>query len=102
LFYAMNRFRIVPGMEAAFEEMWRNRDSQLDKVEGFISFRLLKGDPAEDHTPYISHSIWRDRAAFEGWTRSPYFRRAHATAGEAKPMYLGGPRFEGFETVLEW
>lgn len=101
MFIAMNRFRIVPGAEADFEEMWRNRDSQLDKVEGFIAFKLLKGEPEEDHVPYVSHSMWRDKDAFIGWTRGEHFRRAHATAGTSKPMYLGPPRFEGFETVLE-
>ena len=101
MFYAMNRFRVAAGSEAAFEEMWRTRDSQLDKVEGFVSFRLLRGEGEEDHTVYISHSIWRDREAFMGWTRSPHFRRAHAAAGESKPLYLGPPRFEGYDTVLE-
>jgi heme-degrading monooxygenase HmoA len=101
MFIAMNRFRIVPGAEAEFEEMWRTRDSQLDKVEGFLSFKLLKGPAAEDHTLYVSHSMWRDRAAFEAWTRSPHFRRAHAGAGSSKPMYLGPPRLEGFDSVVE-
>jgi heme-degrading monooxygenase HmoA len=101
MFVAMNRFRIAPGAEADFEEMWRSRDSQLDKVEGFLAFKLLKGPAAEDHTLYVSHSMWRDRAAFEAWTRSPHFRRAHATAGSSKPMYLGPPQFEGFESVVE-
>lgn len=101
MFVAMNRFRIVPGSEAAFEEAWRNRDSRLHEVPGFRSFRLLKGPSTEEHTLYISHSFWEDRAAFEAWTRSEQFRHAHAGAGERKPLYVGGPRFEGFETVME-
>lgn len=101
MFVAMNRFRIAPGAEADFEEMWRSRDSQLGQVEGFLSFKLLKGPQAEDHTLYVSHSAWRDRAAFEAWTKSPHFRRAHANAGDSKPMYLGPPQFEGFESVVE-
>ena len=101
MFVAMNRFRIAPGAEADFEEMWRSRDSQLDKVEGFLSFKLLKGPESADHTLYVSHSTWRDRAAFEAWTRSPHFRRAHQNAGDSKPMYLGPPQFEGFESVVE-
>lgn len=101
MFVAMNRFRIAPGAEADFEEMWRNRDSQLDQVEGFLDFKLLKGPTAADHTLYVSHSMWRDRAAFEAWTRSPHFRKAHAAAGDSKPLYLGPPQFEGFESVVE-
>jgi heme-degrading monooxygenase HmoA len=101
MFVAMNRFRIAPGAEADFEEMWRSRDSQLDQVEGFLDFKLLKGPAAPDHTLYVSHSMWRDRAAFEAWTRSPHFRKAHAAAGDSKPLYLGPPQFEGFESVVE-
>lgn len=101
MFVAMNRFRIVPGAEEAFEEMWRNRDSRLREVEGFRSFKLLRGPAGDDHTLYVSHSMWQDRVAFEAWTRSEQFRHAHAGAGSGKPMYLGHPNFEGFETVLE-
>lgn len=99
MFIAMNRFKIVRGQEEAFETVWRERDSHLDQVPGFVEFRLLKGPEAEDHTLYASHTIWRDRSAFEAWTRSENFRRAHAGAGARKGLYLGHPQFEGFETV---
>ncbi len=101
MFVAMNRFRIALGAEADFEEMWRSRDSRLAEVEGFVAFKLLRGPQAADHTLYVSHSTWADRAAFEAWTRSPQFRRAHSGAGESKPMYAGPPSFEGFESVVE-
>jgi heme-degrading monooxygenase HmoA len=101
MFVAMNRFRIAPGHEEAFEEMWRSRDSRLSEVEGFVAFKLLKGPVAEDHALYISHSTWETRAAFEGWMKSPHFRRTHADAGESKAMYLGPPVFEGYESVVE-
>ena len=101
MFIAMNRFRIARGREAEFEQVWRERDSHLDGVPGFVEFRLLKGPEADDHTLYASHSIWRDRAAFEAWTRSDAFRKAHASAGGQRGLYLGHPEFEGFESVLE-
>ena len=101
MFIAMNRFRIVRGREAEFETVWSERDSHLAGVPGFVEFRLLRGPEAEDHTLYASHSIWRDRGAFEAWTRSDAFRKAHAGAGERRGLYLGHPDFEGFESVLE-
>ena len=100
MFIAMNRFRIAPGQEAAFEDMWRTRDSHLAGVPGFREFHLLRGASEADHTLFASHSVWESRAAFEDWTRSEAFRKAHANAGGAKGMYLGPPRFEGFEVVL--
>lgn len=100
MFIAMNRFQIVPGEEEAFETVWKTRDSHLDGVPGFVGFHLLRGPSAEDHTLYASHSVWNSREDFEAWTKSENFRKAHANAGGNKPLYLGHPRFEGFEVAL--
>jgi heme-degrading monooxygenase HmoA len=100
MFIAMNRFRIALGQETAFEELWRTRDSHLANVPGFREFHLLRGASTEDHTLFASHSVWESREVFEDWTRSQSFRKAHANAGSSKGMYLGPPKFEGFEVVL--
>ena len=99
MFIAMNRFRVKRGSEAAFEHVWLNRDSQLQKVPGFVEFHLLKGPEREDHVLYSSHTLWRSRADFEAWTRSEAFRAAHKDAGGNKPLYLDHPVFEGFEVL---
>ena len=99
MFVAMNRFRVVPGSEEAFEEVWRSRKSRLDELDGFVDFHLLRGPSHEDHTLYASHTIWKDEAAFLAWTRSEQFRAAHKGAGANKPLYLGHPQFEGFTSV---
>jgi len=101
MFIAMNRFQVARGREDDFERQWRERDSQLKEVPGFRSFYLLRGPEEKDHTLYSSHVVWESRADFEAWTRSDAFRRAHANAGAAKGLYLGHPRFEGFEVVQE-
>jgi heme-degrading monooxygenase HmoA len=80
MFIAMNRFRVKRGAEDAFEKVWLSRDSYLERVPGFVEFRLLKGPEAEDHTLYASHSVWQSKAAFEAWTKSEEFRAAHARA----------------------
>ncbi len=99
MFVAMNRFRVVPGSEEAFEEVWRSRKSRLDELDGFVDFHLLRGPSREDHTLYASHTIWQDEAAFVAWTRSEQFRASHRGAGANKPLYLGHPEFEGFTSV---
>lgn len=99
MFIAMNRFKVVPGGEARFEEIWRNRDSRLGKMPGFIAFHLLRGAQGEDHTLYSSHTVWRSRDDFVGWTRSEHFRKTHKNAGDNADLYLGHPQFEGFEVV---
>ena len=43
MYIAMNRFKVMKGSEEDFETVWEMRDSQLDKVPGFVEFRLLRG-----------------------------------------------------------
>jgi heme-degrading monooxygenase HmoA len=52
-----------------------------------------------DNTLHASHTVWKNRATFEAWTRSEAFRAAHRKAGDNKPLYLGHPQFEGFEAI---
>jgi heme-degrading monooxygenase HmoA len=99
MFIAMNRFQVRPGKEDAFETIWKTRNSYLEDVPGFITFHLLRGPGAEDHTLFATHTVWASRADFEAWTKSEAFRQAHAGAGANKPLYIGPPRFEGFEVV---
>ena len=99
MYIAMNRFQVMRGQEEAFEQVWTSRDTYLDGVPGFIEFHLLRGPEAEDQTLFASHTVWRSREDFEAWTKSEAFRQAHRNAGDNKPLYLGHPRFEGFEVV---
>jgi heme-degrading monooxygenase HmoA len=99
MFIAMNRFKVIPGQERAFETVWTSRDTHLRDVPGFVEFHLVRGPAKEDHVLYASHTIWRTRAAFEAWTRSEAFRAAHASAGSNAPLYRGHPEFEGFDVI---
>jgi len=47
MFIAMNRFKIVLNKEADFENIWKNRETHLDNVSGFIEFHLVKGKSQE-------------------------------------------------------
>jgi heme-degrading monooxygenase HmoA len=100
MYIAMNRFKVKKGSEEAFEQVWASRDSYLDQLAGFVSFHLLKGPEADDHTLYSSHTTWESHDAFVAWTKSEQFRVAHARAGNnstSAPLYLEHPKFEGFE-----
>jgi heme-degrading monooxygenase HmoA len=99
MFIAMNRFQVKLGSETEFERIWRERDTYLRDLPGFVEFHLLRGPKREDHTLYASHAIWNSREAFEDWTRSEAFRKAHQSAGAHRDLYLGGPNFEGFEVI---
>ncbi len=101
MFIAMNRFHVKKGAEQAFETVWATRESYLGNMPGFVEFHLLKGPEADDHVLYSSHTTWADKAAFEAWTRSEEFRRAHARADNrtGESLYLDHPQFEGFEVI---
>ncbi len=58
MYIAMNRFKIAPGSEEAFIEIWKNRDTFLDTVPGFKTFNLLHGPQHDDYTLFASHSVW--------------------------------------------
>jgi len=98
-YITMNRFRVKKGSEADFEAVWLGRDSHLHAVPGFKEFHLLKGPEKDDHVLYASHTVWETEDAFKDWTRSEAFRKAHAGAGDNKPMYLGHPELEAFEVI---
>jgi len=100
MFIAMNRFKIALGREQDFIDMWKARESYLDQVPGFVSFNMLQGPTNAEFALFVSHSVWENRQAFEAWTHSDAFRKAHAQAGGVKGIYLGGPQLELFESVL--
>lgn len=88
-FVAMNRFSVSEGNEPAFEERFASRESTLRTFDGFKAFLLLRRDGKDDDgVNYSTWSLWRDRAAFEGW------RGAEERAGKPKsapaPAGAGG------------
>jgi heme-degrading monooxygenase HmoA len=97
-FIAMNRFSVNPERGAEFEAHWRKRETFLHQIPGFVRFALLRGD---EPGVYISHSTWASREAFEAWTRSEAFVKAHRQARTPEGVLVGPPRIECFEAVLE-
>jgi heme-degrading monooxygenase HmoA len=98
IFIAMNHFEVDPARAGEFEEHWRRRESYLDQVPGFLRFALLRGDQPGQ---YVSHSTWESRSAFEAWTRSDSFRKAHSQAPTPAGLLRERPHLRTFEAVLE-
>jgi heme-degrading monooxygenase HmoA len=96
MFVAMNNFKVNAGREDDFEKQWRERETFLEGVPGFVEFLLLKSDNTGD---YISHTTWKDRQAFIDWTQSESFAKGHRQGSVAG--VLDGPPVIGlFEAVL--
>ena len=101
MYVAMNRFKVKLGCEQDFITIWKERDTYLDTVPGYISFDMLQGPSNDEYTLFASHTVWENKQAFIGWTESEQFRKAHAGAGsKVKDIYVGPPQFEGFEKVV--
>ena len=99
MYIAMNRFRVHKGRESDFESVWLNRKVHVANEPGFVEFHLLRGPEHDDHTLFVSHTIWETETDFTAWTQSQAFRDAHKDGGRNMSMYLGGPSFEGFAVV---
>jgi heme-degrading monooxygenase HmoA len=99
MYVAMNHFRVQPDRGADFETAWRERESYLDSVPGFVSFHLLRGAVEPDGMlAYASHTIWEDEPAFRAWVDSDAFRKAHAQ-GKLGSILAGPPRFVGWTSI---
>ena len=95
MYVAMNRFAIKPEHADEFEQAWKGRRTHLGGVRGVRSFRLLRNG-----AEFISLGIWDSRDSFEAWTRSDAFDRAHSQS-DTRSMHERGPRFSGYEVVVE-
>jgi len=96
MFVAMNNFKVVPGQEGQFEKIWKERESHLGGVAGFVQFALLRGGEGE----FISHSTWESREAFTAWTQSDAFVQGHRQGGSLMGVLEGAPHVKMYDAVI--
>lgn len=94
----MNRIPVVPEYAEAFEERFKDRAALVDRMPGFVSFRLLR--PVKDGAPFVVETLWESKEHFENWTQSEEFKQGHARTGRLpKEAFSGHPKLELFEVV---
>lgn len=86
-FVACNQFYVPVENGASFEQRWAQRVSKLQECDGFVAFTMLRRDgtakghgtsPITEKDPtYVSTTIWKDRASFDGWRTGSAFQKAH-------------------------
>jgi heme-degrading monooxygenase HmoA len=76
-----NRIQVAPEHAEAFERRFQERAGHVDDSPGFLRNQVLR--PTREGDPYVVLSLWESREAFDAWTRSDAFRRAHAGASGA-------------------
>ena len=101
MFYAVNRFTVDANRSDEFLKVWKERDSHLKEIEGYISFKMLKGRVKEDKVLFVSQTLWKDEESFAAWTPSEQFKKPHGKNKMPSGVILGPPAFEAYNIVLE-
>jgi heme oxygenase (mycobilin-producing) len=98
----INVLQVPEGRGEVLEQRFAARAGEVEKVDGFESFELLR--PTEGFDRYLVVTRWRDEEAFQGWLSSQAFQQGHAqsagdqaASGGGHPGQGGGPAATGSE-----
>lgn len=96
----MNRIAVRPEFREAFEDRFRARIREVDRMPGFVRNWVLR--PLDPEDPYVVLTVWESEEAFEAWTSSEAFRRAHSHPGALPPEAFREPsKLERYELFLD-
>lgn len=100
MFVVMNRIPVNPSYAAQFEERFRTRAGEVDKMPGFVRNQVLR--PTRPDAPYIVLTVWQSKEDFENWVNSDAFKKGHARSGSLpKEAFLGPANLEQFNIILD-
>ena len=100
MFVTMNRIFINEGYMEAFEERFRERAHEVDKMKGFIRNLVLR--PNSDEDPYVVMTFLESEEDFSAWVHSEAFIKGHAKSGTLpKEAFSTDSHLETFETFLD-
>jgi heme oxygenase (mycobilin-producing) len=84
----INVLQVPEGRGDVLEQRFATRAGEVDKVDGFESFELLR--PTEGTDRYLVITKWRDEESFQAWMNSAAFQKGHARAGGGEGEGHGG------------
>lgn len=88
----INVIEVPEGKGEMLEERFAARAGEVETVDGFESFELLR--PTEGTDRYLVVTRWRDQAAFEAWMASDAFQRGHGSSDTVNDPTWGHPGAE--------
>ncbi len=91
----INALTVPPDRARDLEERFAGRAGEIDHVDGFESFELLR--PTAGIDQYLVVTRWRDEDAFDAWRQSRAFDRAHR--GDGSPA-AESAQLWSFDVVL--
>jgi heme-degrading monooxygenase HmoA len=100
MFVVMNRMPVNPEYQEQFEERFRTRAGEVDKMPGFMRNQVLR--PATPDEPYIVMTYWQSKQDFDNWVNSDAFKKGHARSGTLPhEAFKGRAKLESFEVILD-
>lgn len=75
-FVAINALTVPPEKQETIEQRFAARAGEVDRMDGFESFELLR--PVSGQDSYLVYTRWRDEEAFQAWVESQEFQKGHA------------------------
>lgn len=100
MFVTMNRIFVNDGYVNQFEDRFRERAHEVDKMEGFIRNLVLR--PNSPDEPYVVMTFWKTENDFKNWVNSDAFRKGHAKSGTLpKEAFSTESHLETFEVFLD-
>ena len=94
----INAITPAEGGELELEARFGNRVREVERMEGFERFQLLRPVSGDDR--YFVYTQWRSEEDFQRWVDSAEFRRGHAKSDGEKPVATHATLL-AFE-VVEW
>jgi heme-degrading monooxygenase HmoA len=86
-FVAINVLTVPEPMRATLEDRFANRAGEVEKMDGFEYFELLR--PVEGQDNYLVYTRWASREDFDAWVSSQAFGQGHAKASSDGPAASG-------------
>ena len=72
----INAITVPEGMGGQLEERFAERAHQVERMEGFEGFELLR--PVSGETRYFVYTRWRSEEDFQRWVTGREFRKGHS------------------------
>lgn len=89
-YVVMNNIPVTDEGKAVFEDQFKTRQKNMEKVPGFQAFRLLK--PKKGNT-YVVFTQWASEKHYEDWKSSAHFQNQHKDMVTKPPAYFADRPF---------
>ena len=86
-FVAINVLTVPEPMRSVLEERFANRAGEVDRMDGFEHFELLR--PVEGQDSYLVYTRWQAKEHFDAWLSSQAFGQGHAKTSADGPAASG-------------